>query len=604
MSYGREETGPEAGSLWRNTLKVLRIVWPDIKYYLIGLTILTTVSAFMPIFGSGVMALLVNDLVAAISKKPLLYPIGLLITLVIMAKIVPELIGLSSDYLRQRSQLISNRALELVFLKKRAEIDVANYDRPRFNDLLRRSSERGIFPLLRLINGQIEGLRRLLQVFIASAALLVIDWRIIVAVAIAALPELWVEWKYGEGIWCIFDINAEKRRQYETLRGHFFSGNRVSELRRFGNVHFFIDRITNFLTAIEQEQRREETKRFLWQIVSALTSLSVMTFILVTVINGVVSGKIQIGSMTFIFAAAGSLAGSCSSFFSGLGQLNEQNRFASDLLALLDVNPVIESPRGGVIINGDQAPEIVFDHVTFQYPESDTAVIKDLTCIIRSGDKIALVGENGCGKSTLIKLICRDYDPTVGRILVNGHDLREIDLSSWRRKIGVLTQNFDSYQLKTNEAIWLGRSDQPLDMNLITKAGEESDADHFIRKWKDGYLQQLGKEFTGGINPSHGQNQKLALARIFYRQADLTILDEPTASIDAAAEAAIFRQLESWPRDKTVIIVSHRFSTVRQANTILVLSEGQLIEVGDHETLTRLGGTYARLYELQAQGYR
>jgi len=213
------------------------------------------------------------------------------------------------------------------------------------------------------------------------------------------------------------------------------------------------------------------------------------------------------------------------------------------------------------------------------------------------------VGINGAGKTTLVKLLCRIYDPTEGQILVDGRDLKELDIDSWLHAIGVLFQDYSAYQMKVSEAIALGRSDEPVDMDRVKWAAQGSEAAEFIDEWEDGYDQMLGKQFEGGIDPSKGQLQKLALARALYRNPAILVLDEPTASVDAESEAKIFARLEALPKDKTVILISHRFSTVRTADKILVLKDGAVHELGSHAELMEKDGTYAKLFRLQAKGY-
>jgi ATP-binding cassette subfamily B protein len=223
---------------------------------------------------------------------------------------------------------------------------------------------------------------------------------------------------------------------------------------------------------------------------------------------------------------------------------------------------------------------------------------------ITPGEKIALVGVNGAGKTTFVKLLCRFYDPDEGRIMIGGHDLKEIDLEGWYNQLGAIFQDYSRYHLIVKEAIAIGRSGQASSLEKVKEAAQASEADTFIEEWEKKYQSMLGKEFTEGIEPSIGQWQKLALARTFYRDPKIMILDEPTSSIDAEAEAKIFEKLELLPSDRTVILISHRFSTVRQADKIGVIMEKGLQELGTHQDLLKLNGTYAKLFNLQAKGYK
>jgi ABC-type multidrug transport system fused ATPase/permease subunit len=271
----------------------------------------------------------------------------------------------------------------------------------------------------------------------------------------------------------------------------------------------------------------------------------------------------------------------------------------------MDTPPAIPRVQNARVLSADVAPEIVLDNVSFAYPGTDKLVLKNLSLAIPSGAKVALVGVNGSGKTTLVKLICRIYDPTEGTILVNGHDLRDLNLDSWHHQMSVLFQDYADYHFLVKDVIAMGRRNgsPAADMYKVRQAARQSGAEGFIAEWAGQYEQMVGREFPDGIDPSKGQLQKLALARSFYRDPGLLILDEPTASIDAEAEARIFEELEALPRDKTVILISHRFSTVRKADRICVFKDGIVAEQGTHDDLMRLSKIYARLFKIQAAGY-
>ncbi|HWT82638.1 MAG TPA: ABC transporter ATP-binding protein, partial [Candidatus Methylomirabilis sp.] len=295
-----------------------------------------------------------------------------------------------------------------------------------------------------------------------------------------------------------------------------------------------------------------------------------------------------------------------SGFFLSLGHQYEYSLFATNLFEVMDTPPAIPRLGNARVLSAAAAPEIVLDNVSFAYPGTDNLILKNVSLTIPSGAKVALVGVNGSGKTTFVKLICRIYDPTEGRILVNGYDLRDLNLDSWHHQMSVLFQDYANYHFLVKEVIAMGRRNgsRVADMDKVRQAARQSGAEGFIAEWARQYEQMVGREFPDGIDPSKGQLQKLALARSFYRDPRLLILDEPTASIDAEAEARIFEELEALPRDKTVILVSHRFSTVRKADRICVFKDGIVEEQGSHDDLMRLGKIYARLFRIQAAGYQ
>jgi ATP-binding cassette subfamily B protein len=310
-----------------------------------------------------------------------------------------------------------------------------------------------------------------------------------------------------------------------------------------------------------------------------------------------------VGTLTFLIASIVEFRQTLSSFFEQIGRQYEDNLFVNDLFDFLDWKPVIVNAPDCIKLSEGKTPKIEFKNVSFAYPGTTKMSLENISFTLNPGEKLALVGQNGAGKTTLIKLLCRFYDPTEGEILVDGTNLKNIDINDWHRILGVLFQEYGQYNFMVKESIGMGRTDDPLSLERVHDAAESSESESFIKEWKSGYDQMLGKEFTDGVEPSVGQWQKLALARTFYRNPKIYVFDEPTASIDAEAKAKIFEKLESLPKDRSVIIISHRFSTVRQAQVIVVLKDGQIEEQGTHGELLEKNALYARLFKLQAKGY-
>jgi len=276
-------------------------------------------------------------------------------------------------------------------------------------------------------------------------------------------------------------------------------------------------------------------------------------------------------------------------------------------MEFINTKPTVIESKNPTPLKLTSAPEIIFEDVGFQYPGGDTWSLRHLNMTFVPGQKIGLVGNNGAGKTTLVKLLCRIYDPTEGRILVNGVDLRDIATAEWWSYLGIMFQDYASYDFVTKDAIAIGRPDAQTNLTHVKEAAEISQAHTFIEEWPNSYNQQLGVEF-GGKEPSKGQRQKLSIAKIIYRNAFVMILDEPTASVDAESEAKIFDSLENLSKDTTAILISHDFSTILQCNHIFVLEHGKLIEEGSHKELMKKKGkekgVYAELYNLQASRFK
>jgi ATP-binding cassette subfamily B protein len=423
---------------------------------------------------------------------------------------------------------------------------------------------------------------------------------------VAAIPKFVLEAKYGYGVWNIHHANAEKRRRYADFHRHFHRLSDLIELKLFQNVRYFLSAMRELLHAFNEEQRANERRKLLYQLGAVLAAGIAIAVAVWSIIDAVVAGALAVGTMTFVLGAIRELQNALSGFFLSLGHQYQNSLFATNLFEVMDTPPAIPRRPNARVLSAATAPEIVLDQVSFAYPGTDKRILKNLSLTIPSGAKVALVGVNGSGKTTLVKLICRIYDPTEGRILVNGQDLRDLKLESWHHQMSVLFQDYADYHFLVKDVIAMGRRNgNPVaDMDRVRQAARQSGAEAFIGEWARQYEQMVGREFPEGIDPSKGQLQKLALARSFYRDPRLLILDEPTASIDAEAEARIFEELEALPRDKTVILISHRFSTVRKADWICVLKDGIVEEQGTHDDLMRRGKTYARLFQIQAAGYQ
>ena len=316
----------------------------------------------------------------------------------------------------------------------------------------------------------------------------------------------------------------------------------------------------------------------------------------------VLVGPLTIGSFTLIISMLEQLGGRASVASANLAHLYESNLYTNhyfELLALPSLMPIAENP---IVIKEIKPPKIEFRNVSFNYPNGQT-VLENISFVVEPGESVAMVGHNGAGKTTIVKLLCRFYDVTDGEILINGINIKELDLSSWYKFLGTLFQEFVQYHFTIRENITFGAPDRK-DEKAMIEAAIKSGAAEFIEILPKKYDQILGKEFEEGEELSGGQWQKLAIARAFYEEPPVLILDEPTSAIDAEAEYEIFNNLEKQYKNKTLILISHRFSTVRNANKIIVIDRGKIIETGSHDELMNLNGLYEKLFSIQAKGYK
>ena len=531
-----------------NTGRLLAATWRQHPRIVIAETLLSLLSAGIPFVQSGIFALLINELIRTAGQGPT-GSVSLLATLAVGTTVLPDALYAWKSFLDRKMHLLMYEHFELKLIERKGEIDVATYESPRFQDLLTKAEGQGIFPMVALLEQQFYNLQSLLGVSAAAVVLALYDWRIFCLVVVTAIPKFVVEAKYGYGVWNIHDANAEQRRRYADFHRHFHSLSDLIELKLFQNVRYFLSAMRDLLHAFNEEQRANERRKLMYELAAVSAAGLAIAVAVVSIINSVAAGALAVGTMTFVIGAIRELQGALSGFFLSLGNQYQNSLFVTKLFEVMDTPPAIPRQQNARVLSAAAAPEIVLDNVSFVYPGTDKLVVKNLSLVIPSGAKVALVGVNGSGKTTLVKLICRIYDPTEGRILVNGHDLRDLNLDSWHHQISVLFQDYADYHFLVKDVIAMGRRNgSPVaDMDKVHQAARQSGAEGFIAEWARQFEQMVGREFPDGIDPSKGQLQKLALARSFYRDPRLLILDEPTASIDAAAEVRIFEELECCP---------------------------------------------------------
>jgi ABC-type multidrug transport system fused ATPase/permease subunit len=516
--------------------------------------------------------------------------------------LMPTLLTNVSGFLRNKFRLQQNVELEMYKIDRQGILDIGTIESSSYQNMLRGAQEWGSNSVMNVQDFVFTSASSFAGIITSLVILWSLNPWLVLFAFLAAAPVYFFYNKYSKEVF---------RIRYFSLDDFRIIGNRTSH---FEELQKAVDVILLKLKSWFKEQIRERKESFNKKIVHAegkkslsygVLSLWYLLFLFLAVglmMREALSGAIAVGGLLLAFNAYTRFYQTVNGYLESISFTEEAARYALRWFDLFELKPKIESKPDAAPVDPQTPPHIEFRNVSFRYPSEEgerAYVLKDLSFSINPGEKIAIVGVNGAGKTTLIKLLCRVYDPTDGAILINGIDLRDVSLEDWQSAIGILFQDFPIYNLSIRESIGVGRISDIHDDEKLKRAAHFSGADEFITN----YDQLIWKEFKDGIDLSKGQHQRLAVARMFYRNAAITILDEPTASIDAVTEERIFNSLEKNMQGKTVILITHRFSTVKNADKILMLEHGSIIEQGSHRKLMALNGKYAELYTMQAKRY-
>lgn len=484
-----------------------------------------------------------------------------------------------------------------------ASLDLLAYEDPVFYDKLERARVQATDRLY-----MIQAIGRLIQQVITTITLSVTimlfsPWLLLLLV-VGVIPAFVGETHFAFLGYAKNFKQTPIRRQLDYLRILGGSKEAAKELKLFGLQEFLTSRFKVLSDQVYDEDISLARRKVIaGSILSMIGTAGYYTAYIYAVWR-TVTGVFSFGTLTLLANAIREASSNLQQTFSSLSTIADQALFMTDLLAFFDMRPAIRSKPNALLAPHPIRQGFEFRNVSFRYPGSPRLILNRLNFVLRPGERVALIGENGEGKTTIVKLLTRLYDPLEGQILLDGIDLREYDLNDLYREIGVIFQDFMRYEMTARENIAVGRIEYINDLPLLEQSAEKSMADEVVEKLPSHYEQMLGRRFEGGVDLSGGEWQKIALARAYLRDAQLLILDEPTSALDARSEYEVFQRFSELTAGKMAIFISHRFSTVRMADRIVVLENGRIAEEGDHESLTHLGGRYAEMFELQASSYR
>lgn len=484
-----------------------------------------------------------------------------------------------------------------------AILDLDQFEDSTFYDKLERARQQTVGRTI-LLSQVLSQVQDLITMGFLAAGLVVFNPWLILLLLVAVIPAFLGESYFNDKSYALTRGQTPERRELDYIRYLGASDETAKEVKIFNLSGFLVDRFRKLSNQFYVDNRRLATKRSIWGTIFAMMGSAGYYGAYLVIIGKAINGQLSIGDLTFLAGSFRQLRALLEGILTRFTSVSQGAIYLRDLFEFFEIKPRIRQssharPFPKPILQG-----FTFENVGFRYINSEHWANRHLSFTLHAGEKLALVGENGAGKTTLVKLLARLYDPTEGRILLDGYDLRDYDLAELRMETGIIFQDFLRYQMTISQNIAVGNIAEKENEELIVHSAKQSLADAVVEKLPEKYNQMLGRRFNKGIELSGGEWQKIALARAYMRDAQLLILDEPTAALDARAEYGVFQRFAALTKGRSAVLISHRFSTVRMADRILVLEKGELVELGSHDELLKQEGRYAELFNLQAMGYR
>ena len=604
---GTQTTLRALPDVFRYTRHALTLVWETSRPLTIALALLTLAGGVLPAGVAWVGARIVDAVVAAIAAQASGATAGISDVLewvaleaVLVAALAAVQRGVSTCQSLLRAQL-GQRVNEMI-LEKALTLELRHFEDSEFYDKLTRARREASSRPLSLVMRSFGLVQNAIALVSFGTLLAQFSPWAVAVLLLAGLPSFIAEGKFSGDAFRLFRWRSPETRMQIYLETVIAREDHAKEVKLFGLGPMLLDRYRSIFRKVFAEDRALTIRRDTWGFFLGLVGTAAFYCAYAWVAVSAVRGHITLGEMTMYVLLFRQGQAAVSAALAAIGGMYEDNLYLSTLYEYLDTP--VDSPAGRATQGPDPGDGVRFEHVSFTYPDAATPAVSDVSFHLQAGKSLALVGENGSGKTTIIKLLTRLYAPTSGRITLDGLDLVEWNPAALRRRVGVIFQDFARYQLTVGENIGAGDVEH-FDDEVRWQHASDLAAASFIKELPQGFDTQLGKWFKDGRELSGGQWQKIALARAFMREgADILVLDEPTAAMDARAEAAIFEQFRALASERMVILISHRFSTVRMADQILVIQGGEVLESGSHDELMGLHGHYANLFSLQARGYR
>jgi ATP-binding cassette subfamily B protein len=590
-----------------HTPRAVKLVWQTSRWATVGLGFLTLAAALLPASQAWVGKLIVDGVVSSIQQGPdpeRIRSVFVYLILELILFLLATGLNQARRLIQQLIQLQLANRIRGEIIGKALSLDLAFFEHPDFYDRLQNARRESGYKPVDLINDTFLIVQNTITLISFAVLLLRFSpWLIIILLA-ASIPAFIAETRFSEEGFRLLTRRAPETRQINYLARLLTEDASAKEIKLFNLGDTLLARYMTLFDKFFREDKSLAMRRAVAGFGLGLIATLGFYGSYAWIVWHTVQGKISLGDMTLYLAIFRQGQSTFQAILSAVGSIYENNLFMANLFDFLGLKPQMGVAARNHALPVPLRSGIEFRAIGFRYPEREEWALRDINLTIRRGEKIALVGPNGAGKTTLIKLLTRLYDPTEGTILIDGIDIRELDPLDLRQRIGVIFQDFVRYHLPASENIGFGQIEALDRMDRIIASARKSGAHAIVESLPDGYQTMLGRWFHGGHELSVGQWQKIALARAFMRDAEILVLDEPTASLDAETEYEIFRHFQDLTIGKMAILISHRFSTVRMADRIVVIQEGRIAEIGSHQDLLRREGIYAHLFSMQAEGYR
>ncbi|MCY3800496.1 MAG: ABC transporter ATP-binding protein [Chloroflexi bacterium] len=595
------------GEAFQNAIRVFRLVWETNPKLTLLMSALTGASALVPAATAWVSKLVFDEVGVAVTSGIDTVDIRRIVILML------AFLGITAGgFLLRNAQaatrsilgdLFTNRT-NLMILDKSESLDISYFENAAFYDRLENAQREARDGPMQIVSESFGIIQNSITLISMIGLLLRFEWWVFIVVLITTMPALVVEIRYSRERFRLQTWRSPTVRRLGYFRWLITNDDYIKELRIFDLGRYLINLYRRTFDRFFRENTsltlRSNTAGFALQALGAAGSAAILGFI----VFQTMLRRVTLGDLMLYFQAYQQTVNSTTQLLQGITSIYERGLFVNNFFEFLEFEPLIPAETEGIKVPDPIRQGIEFEDVHFTYPGTDNPVLRGVTFRISPGESAAFVGSNGAGKTTIIKLMCRFYEPDAGTIRIDGIDIREFDTASLRRQIGVIFQDYGRYQETAYTNVGYGSIENIGDKERVLEASSKSGAHRVIEGLPDGYQTQLGRWFRDGVNISIGEWQKIALARGFMREAQLLILDEPTSSLDVQSEHEVFERFRDLTADKMAILISHRFTTVRMADNIIVIDDGKIIEQGTHEELMELAGRYSVLFDMQAEAYR